>query len=154
MRYLKSLLLASSLVAATGCSEEGYVTLFDEDGTWVLIAHDIDNTGTYTPIDSATREDKFLLFFTRTSGEEEIPGGKMAAASCIDENDNQSPVSSSCNRGFQCRCFNYTFNEATFLMKEYDYLRCTWGLHDPEIVELRDRLRQAALGVQSRSELI
>ena len=42
----------------------------------------------------------------------------------------------------------------SFLMKEYDYLRCTWGLHDPEIVELRDRLRQAALGVQSRSELI
>jgi hypothetical protein len=119
MRYLKSLLLASSLVAATGCSEEGYVTLFDEDGTWVLTAHDIDNTGTYTPIDSATREDKFLLFFNRTSGEEEIPGGKMAAASCIDENDNQSPVSSSCNRGFACRCFNYTFNEATFLMKEY-----------------------------------
>ena len=42
----------------------------------------------------------------------------------------------------------------SFLMKEYDYLRCTWGLHDPEIVELRDRLRHAALGVQSRSELI
>ncbi|MEZ4385016.1 MAG: hypothetical protein R3A79_27045 [Nannocystaceae bacterium] len=119
MRHLKSLLLASSVLAASGCSEEGYVTLFDENGTWVLIAHDIENTGTYSPIDSATREDSFLLYFTRTSGEEQIPGGKMAAASCTDDDNDQSPVSSACNRGFTCRCFDYTFNEATFLMKEY-----------------------------------
>ena len=42
----------------------------------------------------------------------------------------------------------------SFVMKEYDHLRCTWGLNDPGHVELRDRLREAALDVQSRSELI
>lgn len=42
----------------------------------------------------------------------------------------------------------------SFVMNEYDHLRCTWGLDEPEHLALRDPLRQAALDVQSRSELI
>ena len=42
----------------------------------------------------------------------------------------------------------------SFVMNEYDHLRCTWGLDEPEHVALRDPLRQAALDVQAPSELI
>lgn len=41
-----------------------------------------------------------------------------------------------------------------FVMKAYDCQRCEWGLNRPEHREIAGRLRQAALGVESRSELI
>ena len=43
---------------------------------------------------------------------------------------------------------------ASFVMNEYDHLRCRWGFDEPEHLALRGLLRQAALDVQSRSELI
>lgn len=123
MRSIKSLLIPASIslcVLAGGCQEEGYVTLFDEDGTWSLISHDVEGSGTFKTIDSANREDKFLLRFVRTSAAESEPAGKLAAATCIDVSDDSGLTTSSCNDGFTCRCFNYSFNETTMIFTEFE----------------------------------
>lgn len=122
MRSIKSLLLPASLclcVLAGGCDDEGFVTLFDEDGTWSLLAFDLEGTGTFNTIDSPNRKDQFLLRFLRTSGAEQRPEGIAAAATCKDVSNNQSLTGSACNDGFTCRCFNYTFNETTMVFTEF-----------------------------------
>ncbi|MCB9565798.1 MAG: hypothetical protein H6710_00995 [Myxococcales bacterium] len=122
MRALKSLLLLAplTLAAFTGCQEEEFITLFDEGGrSWSLISHDIENSGTFMPLDSANRKDGFLLYFKRTSGETQRPAGKLAAATCYDDAMDQNLDSTSCNSGFTCRCFDYTFNEDTMTWQEY-----------------------------------
>ena len=123
MRSIQSLLIPASLsfcVLAGGCQEEGYVTLFDEDGTWSLLSHDVEGSGTFKTIDSPNREDKFLMRFVRTSAAEAEPAGKVAAATCIDVADDMGLLSSSCNDGFTCRCFNYSFDQTTMIFTEYE----------------------------------
>jgi len=128
MRSIHSLLLPASLslcVLAGGCEEEGFVTLFDEEGTWSLISYDLEGSGTYETIESTNRIDKFLMHFVRTSAEGAEPAGKVAAATCIDLGGDQSLTSSSCNDGFTCRCFNYSYNEATMTFTEYEAANAT-----------------------------
>ncbi|HFE44738.1 MAG TPA: hypothetical protein ENJ18_04475 [Nannocystis exedens] len=122
MRSMKSLLLPASLclcALAGGCKEEGFVTLFDEDGTWSLLAYDLEGSGALETIDSPNRKDQFLLRFVRTSGEEQKPEGIAAAATCKDVGGNQNLTESTCNDGFTCRCFKYSFNETTMIFTEF-----------------------------------
>jgi len=123
MRSIKSLLIPASVslcLLAGGCQDEGYITLFDEDGTWSLLSYDIEGSGIFKTIDSSNRQDKFLLRFVRTSAAEAEPAGKLAAATCIDVSGDQGLTSSSCNNGFTCRCFNYSFDETTMIFKEFE----------------------------------
>ena len=116
-KLLRALALLS--LSATACNEVEYITLFDEPGTWALVRYDIMGTSTFTPFTSDTRRDKFLLDFVRTSGAEEKPAGKVAAASCVDINGNSGIESSQCDAGFVCRCFDYEYDGSQMVWREY-----------------------------------
>lgn len=113
-------LLAPLAVAAamSGCNNDPeFVTLFDENGAWSLTMYNTE--GSLVANDSTNRRDKFLIYFDRTSAEGSRPAGRMAAATCIDAMGDQSLKSSACDAGFTCRCFDYTFEDATMIMAEY-----------------------------------
>lgn len=110
--------LALAAAVSGGCNNDPqYVTLFEEDGAWSLVMYNIE--GSYVANDSTNRRDKFLMYFDRTSAAEARPAGRMAAATCIDAMGDQSLKSSACDAGFTCRCFDYTFEDATMVMAEY-----------------------------------
>ncbi|MEZ4450691.1 MAG: hypothetical protein R3B09_14510 [Nannocystaceae bacterium] len=103
--------------AASGCQDEGYVTLFDEAGTWSLVRFNTE--GSFAELESNNRRDNFLLFFERTSAAEARPAGRMAAATCVDQMGDSGLQSSTCDDGFLCRCFDYNYEDATMVMTEY-----------------------------------
>lgn len=101
-----------ALVAAVGaCKEEGPTTLFEEQGAWSLIEYDIDGSGNQA-IDES-RVDQFLLYFDQEAG-------IVAAASCVDSMGRNDVDASLCDTDeFECRCFNYTYEESTMIWKEF-----------------------------------
>lgn len=113
-------LLALTLpLPLASCSEEEFPVLFEEEGVWALTHFDIEGTGEFETFSSGLRRDKFLLNFRRTSGAEQQPAGKLAAASCRDDNGDESVLTAQCNQGYACRCFDYTYGESQMVWREY-----------------------------------
>lgn len=94
-----------------GCDDEP-IPLFDEQGTWALVKFDLDGTG-LTTFDVGVREEKFMIHY---DSEKAV----VAAASCLDSMGRVDITTSLCDTGtFQCRCFNYTYEETAMTWSEF-----------------------------------
>jgi hypothetical protein len=97
--------------AVGGCDDDP-IPLFDEQGTWALVKFDLDGKG-LTSFDVGARAEKFLIHFNQ---EKSI----VAAASCLDSMGRVDLTTTLCDTGtFQCRCFNYTFEETLMTWSEF-----------------------------------
>lgn len=121
MKKIRPLLALLSLTVASSaaCGGEEFPVLFDEDGTWALTQFDPDGDGVFEGFTSDTRRDKFMINFRRTSGEEQQPAGKLAAATCVDINGDSGIETSQCNQAYACRCFEYTYDGEQMVWREY-----------------------------------
>lgn len=103
--------LCALVVAAGACKEEGPTYLFEEQGTWSLFQFDLDGTGIF-PLDQ-DRVDKFLIHF-------DSEAKRLATASCVDSMGRTDITSSLCDTGeFECRCFDYLYEDAKMVWTEY-----------------------------------
>ena len=110
---LSSLAAICALAMVAGsCKDEEPIPLFDEQGTWYLKLFDLEGTG-LTKFDVAQREYQFLIHFDQ---EAKI----VASAGCIDSMNRTDITETLCDLGtFQCRCFNYEFEETQMTWTEF-----------------------------------
>jgi hypothetical protein len=98
---------------ASSCKDDGPVPLFEEQGTWALILFDIPESEGLENFDVGQREGEFNLHFNTEAG-------IVASAGCIDSMMRTDITSTLCDIDtYQCRCFEYTFEESQMLWTEF-----------------------------------
>ena len=104
--------LCALVMVTSSCKDEEPIPLFDEQGTWYLKLFDLDGTG-LTNFDVGQREYQFMIHYDQEAL-------VVATAGCIDSMGQTDITETLCDTAtFQCRCFNYEFEETQMTWTEF-----------------------------------
>ncbi len=119
-RKILTIVGVASLVATVGCKEDPPTPkLFEEEGAWSLIRYDLVGDGDISMVNTATRDNAFMLRF-------DSENNVVTTGACVNEGEGQfTPADSSCRASptetsWQCRCFAYAFENEKMLWREFD----------------------------------